>query len=679
MRNLEWVETDGLGGYACGPVDGPRTRRYHALLVTALQPPAGRFVLVNGLDAEVRTPDGSFALTTQAYGPGVPGAGVEHPVAARTIESFSPEPWPRWTYRLPDGTLVEHELLMAAGSSVVAMSWRLVEPKPDVILLVRPYLSGRDHHALHHENAELRFDAVGNGNGDAVIWQPYGALPHVRATSNGWYLHEPHWYRGFVYAEEHARGYDSSEDLASPGQFRFDLGAGEAVLFLSAGGDALERPAPVEMEALRRAEERRRSGLGTPLERAGDAYVVQRGDGRTIVAGYPWFADWGRDTFIAMRGLCLATGRLDDARRILLTWAGAVSEGMLPNRFPDGGGDPEYNSVDASLWFVVAARELLAQARSAGQGLEGGDACAIEGAMRAILDGYARGTRHGIRVDDDGLLAAGEVGWQLTWMDARSEGREVTPRIGKPVEVQALWLNALRAGGALSSRYRGMLRRGLASFGQRFWNDERGCLYDVIDVDHAPGAVDATMRPNQVLAVGGLPLPLLALHRARRVVDAVERDLLTPMGLRSLAPDEAAYVPRYEGGEAARDRAYHQGTVWPWLLGPFVEAWVRVRGGGDAVKREARTRFVAPLLAHLGDAGLGHVSEIADGAAPHAPRGCPFQAWSLGELLRLERVVLAPGESITPAHDVGDPSDDEPARGRAATASARRMTVEARR
>jgi predicted glycogen debranching enzyme len=366
-----------------------------------------------------------------------------------------------------------------------------------------------------------------------------------------------------------------------------------------------------------------------------DAYVVRRAAGRTIVAGYPWFTDWGRDTFVALRGLCLATGRLDDARAIMKTWADALSAGMLPNCFPERGEPAEYNAVDAPLWFAVAAGELL----TAAPDLPPGERRALVDAVEAILAAYTSGTRYGIRADADGLLAAGAPGVQLTWMDAKVDGRPVTPRIGKPVEVEALWLNALAVGGRFAPRWQALRARGQAAFAARFWDDARGWLHDVVDVDHRPGTADPTLRPNQILAVGGLPEPVVEGARARRVVDVVEARLYTPLGLRSLAPGEPGYAPRYVGGPRERDYAYHQGTAWPWLLGPFVEAWVRVRGATAEVRRAARVRFLEPLLAHLDDAGLGHLPEIADAEPPHAPRGCPFQAWSVGEALRLVHLL----------------------------------------
>ena len=353
---------------------------------------------------------------------------------------------------------------------------------------------------------------------------------------------------------------------------------------------------------------------------------MRRGSGHTIIAGFPWFTDWGRDTFIAMRGLVLARLRYDVAASILLAWADTVSEGMLPNRFPDHGSEPEFNSVDASLWFVIVVHEFLAAARPAAS-----VRARLAGAVEAILDGYAAGTRFGIRMDDDGLLACGVPGLQLTWMDARVDGHEITPRIGKPVEIQALWINALRGAGG---RHAVLAERAQAAFAARFWNAAAGALYDVVDVDHVAGTADARMRPNQILAVGGLPHRLLAGDRASAVVAAVERDLVTPLGLRTLARSDPAYQPRCEGGVAQRDGAYHQGTVWPWLIGAFVDAWLHVNGDDGAHRFEARQRFLTPLLSHLQVAGLGHVSEIVDGDPPHMPRGCPFQAWSLGELIR---------------------------------------------
>ncbi len=626
-----------------------RTRRYHALLLTATTPPTGRYVLVNGFDAWVETPAGSFSLSSQRYVPD-----VVHPDGARRIETFAPDPWPRWRFRLEDGTIIEHELFVRHGVAVVVLTWRLVTPSEGVTLHVRPFLSGRDYHVLHHENPAFRF--AGEASPGRVSWHPYPDVPGVTALTNGDYTHQPDWYRRFLYAEEQARGLDDTEDLATPGVFRFMLSSlalsapqattDEAILILGVVGADGRSPFPETdaaeyLQTLRSAERQRRQTFPSRLHRAADAYIVQRGAGKTIVAGYPWFTDWGRDTFIALRGLCLAANRFDEARDILIAWAGAVSEGMLPNLFSDHGDTAEFNAVDASLWYIIAIHDFLHTMTAKKRKVLPQDRHTLQQAIEAILSGYAHGTRYNIRCDTDGLLAAGQAGVQLTWMDAKVGDWVVTPRIGKVVEVQALWLNALKIASGFAPRWHEFFTRGFVTFQDRFWNEAGGYLHDVVDVDHQAGTFDPTFRPNQIFALGGLPLPLVTGDRARRIVDAVEARLLTPLGLRSLAPGETGYAAHYEGGVRDRDGAYHQGTVWPWLIGPFVEAWVRVRGDTRDAKREARTRFLDPLLRHLDEAGLGHVAEIADAEAPHAPRGCPFQAWSMGELLRLSLIVLA--------------------------------------
>ncbi len=627
--NAEWLEADGLGGFASGTVSGIRTRRYHALLLAATMPPAGRMVFVHGFDAWLETEQGVFALSSQRYAPD-----VIHPDGTARIESFEYEPWPRWRFRIGDDLLLEQEIFVQPGRSATIVSWKVIEGKCAATLRVRPFLSGRDFHALHHENDAFRFEP--ERVGERCVWCPYDGLPIVTATTNGRYAHEPKWYRNFHYAEEEARGLEATEDLASPGVFEFSVEQKRAILILETGYAMSADSPPVDARyaAVHAAERRRRRSFPTPLHRAADAYLVRRGGGQTIIAGYPWFGDWGRDTFISIRGLCIGSGRLTDARDILVEWAGAVSEGMLPNRFTDQGDHAEYNSVDASLWYVIAVGDYLRATKGGGE-----EGTRLLAAVEAILAGYYRGTRFGIGADHDGLLRAGEPGQQLTWMDARAQGREVTPRIGKPVEIQALWLNALAIGAEFSERWEPILHKGRRSFEERFWIADGEHLYDVVDCDHRAGAVDPSFRPNQIFAVGGLPLVLLPPAKARSVVDAVEARLLTPMGLRSLAPAEPGYIGHYTGSPDERDRAYHQGTVWPWLYGPFVEAWLRVRGHTDEAKKEAAERFIMPLLAHREQAGLGHVSEIADGDPPHTPAGCPFQAWSLGELLRLDSIL----------------------------------------
>jgi predicted glycogen debranching enzyme len=608
---LEWLEPDGSGGFASGTPAGYRTRRYHALLLTN----AGeRFVLVNGVEAWIDVAGATFPLSTQRYAPG-----VTHPRGIDHLVTFTTDPWPRWTFALPDGTAVVHELAVTAHGTICA--WRRIAGGGPATLHLRPLLSGRSYHALMRENGAFGFHAT-TRDGNAA-WQPYQGVPAVSILSTGDYAHAPDWYRNFLYEEEAARGLDCIEDLAAPGIFTFDLGERDAAIVLRAGSDIDGDARTIAAEAF--ARERKRRSLVSRSERAADAYIVQSGARRTIIAGYPWFTDWGRDTFISMRGLLLARGRADVASLILLDWSQHVSEGMLPNRFPDGTDEPQYNAVDASLWFVVAAHETMAIT---------GHSPALAEAVDAIVDGYARGTRFGIRMDGDGLLACGEPGVQLTWMDARVNGRVITPRIGKPVEVQALWINALRLAGREADA-----ARATAAFRQRFVSEAAGTLFDVVDADHVAGRLDASVRPNQLFAVGGLPYALIEGDRARAVVDQAEATLFTPAGLRSLAPSDPAYCGRYEGDPEKRDGAYHQGTVWPWLMGAFVQAWLRTRGDDADAKAQARERFVTPLEARVGAAGIDHLFEIADGDAPHTPRGCPFQAWSLGELIRARRMT----------------------------------------
>ena len=606
----EWLETDGLGGFAMGTADGIRTRRYHGVLVAAARPPEGRMVLVADLEVFVTTGRGRYALSSHRY-----KDDVVYPDGAARLVAFTWRPWPRWTWQCEDGTEITCELAMAEGAPHVALQWLRTKGEGPAKLTVRPLLAGRDYHATHHENGAFRFDA--DIQGETVSWRPYQGVPAIAARSNGRYDHAPDWYRCFVLVAERERGLDCQEDLATPGTFTFDLAAAPARLAFAAAGNFTGEPFRARQEE--------------PLRRAASQYIVARGAGQTVIAGYPWFADWGRDTFISLRGLCLATGRRDIARAILVEWAGAVSEGMLPNRHVEHG-TVEYNSVDAALWFVIAADAYLAG------GASDLDRRTLQDAITAIVDGYTRGTRFRIGATGDGLLACGVPGLQLTWMDAKVGDTVITPRIGKPVEVQALWLNAL----AIAGR-RDAFERGKAAFAARFWDAARGQLHDVVDCDHVAGTVDSSCRPNQIFAVGGLPHVLLDDARARAVVDTVERQLWTPAGPRSLVPGDPRYQGRYFGDPWQRDRSYHNGPVWPWLAGAFVEAWLRVRGHSAAARREARERFGAPLRARLEMTGFGHLPEICEGDPPHRGAGCPFQAWSVAELLRIEELTRSPG------------------------------------
>jgi predicted glycogen debranching enzyme len=622
----EWLEPDGRGGFASGTVGTVLTRRYHALLLTSSTPPTGRMVLVNGMHAWVEQASGRTPISLQLYYPDGQGADI-----TSTLRAFAADPWPSWTFGLRDGHAITQEILVDPEGGDTVLRWRCTSD--EATLHVRPLLSVRDYHALHHENPA--FNAEPRVAGGNVTWRPYAGQSAVACYTNATYTQDFCWYRNLLYTAERDRGLDYVEDLGSPGVFSWRFAEADAVMMLRAGDGLAVRALP----AVRRvfvAEAARRSALDDRLDRAAEAYLAERYPGSTLIAGYPWFTDWGRDTFIALRGLLLATGRVAEAEAVLVAWSGQVSQGMLPNRFGDED-TPAYNSADASLWFVVAAHELMALPAPGAQ-----TRARLRDAIDAILEGHAQGTRFGIVMDDDGLLRAGVPGQQLTWMDAKVGDWVVTPRIGKPVEIQALWYNALRIASVWNPRWGDIAERVAGSFARRFPDTSTGGLFDVIDADHVAGRQDGSIRPNQIFAVGGLPFALLEGAPAAAVLRLVEQKLLTPLGLRTLSPDDANYHPQYAGTALQRDAAYHQGTVWPWLIGPFVQAWLRVAGDTAAARMEARSRFLAPLMAHLDTAGLGHVSEVADGEAPHAPGGCPFQAWSLGELIRLRAMTAPP-------------------------------------
>jgi predicted glycogen debranching enzyme len=626
----EWLEPDGMGGFAMGTASGVRTRRYHSLLTVSLDPPADRFALVKDFEAWVDAPDGPVPLSTHHYHPD-----TLHPDARDALRGFTTRPWPTWRFRLPSGLWVTQELMVEPGRPGVALAWTAESGSPG-ILRVRPMLACAALHECHRANDD--FDptpvTLPARAGQRLRWRPYRPRLAVDAHASGLYHHAPAWFRNFRLDVEIERGLDAAEDLLAPGEFVFDLTSGPAVLLFEPASPAEPTASPLERwHELVGRESARRASFASPIERSAQAYVVRGRRGKTVIAGYPWFGDWGRDTFIAVRGLCLSRGRLDVARDILTEWADAVSEGMLPNRFPDSGHEPEYNAVDASLWYAVAVGEYLERAQAAG-GPDAADARRLRAAVDAILNGYSRGTRFGIRLDTDGLIAAGQPGVQLTWMDAKCDGTVFTPRIGKPVEVQALWFNALHAAARWDPSRAAQRDAGLASFERRFWNESLGCLFDVVDADHVPGRTDPAVRPNQVLALGGLPLVSLTGARAERVLNVVRAALLTPLGLRTLAPDDPAYRGRFQGSPWERDSAYHQGPVWPWLIGPFVEAVLNVGRRSPAAHAEA-ARVLRSLLDHLAEGGLDHISELFDGDAPRLPRGCPFQAWSVSEVIRV--------------------------------------------
>lgn len=640
-RNLEaatqreWLETNGLGGFASSTIIGLNTRRYHGLLTAALTPPVGRFVLLSKLEETLVVHGERFALSANQY------IGIVHPQGYQYLTGFRLDPFPVATYTVA-GVEIDKAVFMIHGENSTVVHYTVHLPhdwttSDACTLEVRPLIAFRDYHSTTHSNEVLN-PQVQVAPGLATV-APYAGLPALYCAHNAAAIDTTgYWYYNFEYVRERERGLDCVEDLFSPFALQFDLSQHPEAAMIAA-----TEPHDIrQVTAYRQAEVDRRRALltavSTPdalvrtLVAATDHYIVARGQQKTVIAGYHWFSDWGRDTMIALPGLTLVTGRIDIAQSILLAFARVMDRGMLPNRFPDSGETPEYNTVDATLWFFEAVRALW---RATGD-----DALVrthFYDLLTESIDWHVRGTRYGIRVDDDGLLMAGEPGVALTWMDARVGEHAVTPRYGKPVEIQALWYNALRTMEHLAQtcrdtgrqrRYSAMAARARASFNETFWHEAADCLYDVVNGPERDGAI----RPNQILAVS-LPYTMLSEERAQRVVAVVERDLLTPYGLRTLAPSDPQYHGRMRGDPASRDRSYHQGTVWPWLMGPFLTAYLKVYGATPLARQRA-AQWLFGFRQHLSDAGLGHISEVFDGDPPHYPRGCIAQAWSTAELLR---------------------------------------------
>ena len=646
----EWLETNGLGGFASSTIIGLNTRRYHGLLVAATKPPVGRVVMLSKLEETLFIEGQPFDLSANRY------PGVVHPQGFRYLKQFRLDPFPVFTYEI-EGIEIDKTVFMVQGENSTVVHYELRKNNhPEGIsklrLELRPLIAFRDYHSTTHENGAINPE-VEQRPGLATV-TPYPGLPSLHLAHNAGELRKTgDWYRSFEYDAERERGLDFSEDLFNPLVFMFDLRLRRQATVIA----STERPDVAQASEFRQAEVSRRRKItassvvadtfAQDLTAAADQYIVSRGDKKTVIAGYHWFSDWGRDTMIALPGLTLPTGRHEVARSILRTFAQHVDQGMLPNRFPDAGEMPEYNTVDATLWFFEAARAYLAYT---------GDLKFVRDELYPvftdILAWHVRGTRYGIKVDSSGLLSSGEPGVQLTWMDAKVGDWVVTPRRGKPVEIQALWYNALcimedlarRLGDEPGQkRYSSMATVASWSFNRLFWNESAGCLYDV--TNGAPP--DPSIRPNQIFAVS-LTNSMLSPERAKRVVEKVQEHLLTPYGLRSLAPTDPQYRGRYTGGPVERDGAYHQGTVWPWLLGAFITAYVKVNQNSEAARRQAG-EWLAPLQQHLADGGLGHISEILDGDAPQRPCGCVAQAWSVAEILR---AYVEDVKSIRPAQPI---------------------------
>ena len=627
----EWLVTNGRGGYAMGTVAGTPTRRYHGLLVAALDPPVARRLVVPALGLEVRYRGIDYRLATYRW-----ASGARDPDGRRYIAGFAiVDGVPTWTYELGEA-LLEVAIAMAYGTDTTAVALHVVRASEPPAFTARLLVADRDHHGGPLPDPAA-FTVDIDGDQAAIGLPACGRTVHVRVPGATLTAAADRW-RGFFAERERERGLAAEDDYLHALDARWSLAPGERG-GVTVGLEPVPAGAP---EIVAAAAARARSvsahapdALRAELALAADQFVVLAAPGgssrTTIVAGYPWFTDWGRDTMIALPGLALANGRRDVAEAIVRGFAPFVDGGMLPNVFPDAGSAPEYNTVDAALWYVEAIRACAAATRDPAFARD------LFPVLRAIVAGYTQGTRYGIGVDPaDGLLRAGVPGVQLTWMDAKVDGRVITPRIGKPVEINALWFAALKTtahfaeyNGADPLPYEDAAGRVLESF-ERFWNPERGCCFDVVD---GPDGDDPAIRPNQLFAVALAP-ELLGPERARAVVDVCERDLLTPVGLRTLAPSDPAYVGRYAGDQTARDGAYHQGTVWPWLIGAFVQAHLNVYDDPEL----ART-FVAPFADALDGYGIGTLGEIFDGDPPHAPCGTIAQAWSVAELIAALRLV----------------------------------------
>ena len=635
----EWLETNGLGGFSSSTITGLNTRRYHGLLCAAIQPPSQRYMLLSKLEETLILDGIRYDLGVNQY------PGSVHPTGFEFQNSFRIDPFPTFAWGVEDVELTKSIFLVHESNTVVVEYFLRAQgpaAKRDVKMEVRPLLACRGYHELSHANNFWRAEyEVAEGR---VVLTPYERFPSLHIAHDAVEVERSgYWYYNFEYAEERRRGLDFREDLFQPMVLHFDLNARPRAAVIA----SLEQRDIASVPELRNAEVVRRKTTGGKLALAADQFVVKRGDRHSIIAGYPWFADWGRDTMVSLPGLTLSTARSAIAREILEEFSNWISEGMLPNYFPDHGEPPEYNSVDSALWYFEAVRayvDLTGDYRWLFERIFAG--------LEEIIQAYVRGTRYGIRLDTDGLLHSGErpaggTGVALTWMDARVNGIPVTPRTGKPVEIQALWYNALRIMEAFSARqengrkdfYSALADSTRDTFQARFWNGSLNCLFDVVDVEGADQGLtaDASIRPNQVFAVS-LTHKLLDPAAARDLLEVVERELLTPFGLRTLSPRDPQYRGRYEGDAVSRDSAYHQGTVWPWLMGPFVLAYFDAHGR-DAAARQKCLQWLSPLREYRTSDGMNQLPEVFDGDPPHRAGGCPAQAWSLALIVQSFQTV----------------------------------------
>ncbi len=629
----EWLETNGIGGFASSTITGANTRRYHGLLTAATKPPVGRMVLLSKLEETFVIDGRRYDLSANNYPDAI------YPQGYKYLKEFRMDPFPVYVFEV-EGIELTKTVFMVNGENTTVVQYEIQSPKPKVQSLnleLRPLIAFRDYHHLGRERIDMNHDVSVEDN--LISIKPYADSPALHFAHDGGAVENTgYWYHNFELNIERERGFDFREDLYNHFSLAFDLNAKDkiSVVVSTEKHDAKNADEWRESEIQRRQDVIKTANVKDEflqeLVLAADQFIVSRGEGKTIIAGYHWFSDWGRDTMIALSGLTLTTNRHDIAKSILLEFSKHVSQGMLPNRFPDIGEEPEYNTVDATLWYFEAVRAYLAYTN---------DYDFVRENLFEILDDiiawHIRGTRYRIHVDQDGLIYAGEAGVQLTWMDAKVGDWVVTPRIGKPVEIQALWYNALCVMEELSEKfddkarqkeYAAMAKRAKASFNQEFWNEEVNCLYDVIEGENK----DKSIRPNQIFAVS-LHHSMLTKTKAKAVVDIVERELLTPVGLRSLSPNDSNYRRIYKGSPLERDGSYHQGTAWGWLMGAFITAHKKTQSDTKKELTNLET-LLEGFKKHLSKGGLGQISEIFDADPPHTERGCIAQAWSVAELLR---------------------------------------------
>jgi predicted glycogen debranching enzyme len=630
LAAAEWLETNGLGGWAASSISGAHSRRYHGLLVASISPPTERVVLLSKLDETIISNGGRTELGSNIY-----QGNTVHPKGYQYIESFSRGFFPQWDYKV-ENIRLRKTIGMVHHENTVLVKYEVIEAPSSFQLELLPLIAARAYHALNKAGSHIHWEASFENN--IFHTRPDGVLELYISAPGARYQHSPRWFYDFHYKTELYRGLDHAEDLFNHGTFTVTLKEGDTFYMIISTGDPRDRSAE---ELFSKELQRKRALLKSKPEvkiveqlvLAADQFIVNRGqDLKTIIAGYHWFTDWGRDTMISLPGLCLSTERFEDAKKILRAFAGSVSQGMLPNRFQDNGEAPEYNNVDGTLWYFIAIQKYLEETGDREFVLN-----ELLPVLKEIIDWHFKGTRYNIHVADNGLLHAGEQGQQLTWMDARIGTWVVTPRMGFPVEIQALWYNAQRIFSHLlemnGQKEDAMLVNISAdktknSFLDKFWIEKKEYLYDVVD---SSGLGDASLRPNQIFAIS-LPFPLLELEKAKKVLELVKRELLTPVGLRSLAANDMHYISVYGGDAWHRDSAYHEGTVWSWLLGPFIDAVMKTEGkkGLPIAKK-----IIEDFLYHLGEGCIGNVSEIFDAEPPHHPRGCIAQAWSVGEILRV--------------------------------------------